>query len=175
MNEEGTLNLNNKCEYTRCVLPDLGAKPPTKEELEEEKNLDDEIEARKYERLMKKREERKKREHECDDDNGVERNKRPKKKLKIEKYKNNNENSIEDYCTFGLELLFEDDTNKHCQNHERLRLGLQRTISVRGKALTLEQIRKNRRRVQEKQMKMREKEDKIISAMRKQPIVGKIP
>ena len=30
MNEVGTLNLNNKWEYSRCVLPDLGASPMTK-------------------------------------------------------------------------------------------------------------------------------------------------
>merc|ERR1712121_12481 len=55
--KEGRITMNNKCEYTRSILPDLLEKKPTEKEIEEDEKLKKEIE-------KMKDTERKKRKHE---------------------------------------------------------------------------------------------------------------
>ena len=113
MNEVGTINLNNKWEYTRCVLPDLGAALRTNEEIEEEvTGIILERKPLKLERLKRLKEEHKKK----DEDENLKRKQngvldgwinRNRKRQKLEKV---NVWSMDDESvTLGLEYLFQLD------------------------------------------------------------------
>lgn len=62
-NNPNKSSMNNKLEYSRTVLPDIGRKEPTTNEIKEEEKLDIEIRRLRKEKQEKTEKERKEKKH----------------------------------------------------------------------------------------------------------------